>query len=135
MGGPLRTGDDLFRVFDRDEHNREHAAHVRQRAAHRIFQTVVSHLALNQVRDDFCVGFGLEFVSLRLQLLFQVKVVFDDAVVHNHDAACAVAVRMGILLGGAAMCRPSRVADAVQPFDGFHTNRLLEVGELASGPA
>ena len=72
------------------------------------------HLALDQVRDDLGVGFGLELVSLRLELVLQLEVVLDDAVVDDDDPAGAVAVRMRVFLGGTAVRRPARVADAVE---------------------
>ena len=75
------------------------------------------HLALDQVRDDLGVGFGLELVPLRLQLVLQLEVVLDDAVVDDDDAAGAVAVRMGVLFGRPAVRRPAGVADAVQAVD------------------
>ena len=75
------------------------------------------HLALDQVRDDLGVGFGLELVPLRLQLVLQLEVVLDDAVVHDDDAAGAVAVRVRVLLGRPAVRGPARVADAVQAVD------------------
>ena len=48
-----------------------------------------------------------------LQLLLQIEIVLDDAVVDDDDLAGAVAVRMGVLLGRPAVRRPARVADAV----------------------
>ena len=73
---------------------------------------VVLHL-LDQVGDDFGIGLGLEGVAFVLELLLEGQVVFDDAVVHHDDVAFAVAVRVGVFLGGAAMGGPPRVADAV----------------------
>ena len=91
------------------------------------------HLALDQVRDDLGVGLGLELVALRLQLLLQLEVVLDDAVVHDDDAAGAVAVRMRVFLGGAAVRGPARVADAVEPVD--RLARGSRVSRFASLPA
>ena len=65
------------------------------------------------MRHDLRVGLGDEHMALSLQLLLQIEIIFDDAVVHDHDPAGAVAVRMRILLGGTPVCRPARVADAV----------------------
>ena len=52
-------------------------------------------------------------VPFFLQLLLQLEVVLDDAVVDDDDPAGAVAVRMRVLLGRPAVRRPARVADAV----------------------
>ena len=48
-----------------------------------------------------------------LQLLLEIQVVLDDAVVDDDDLAGAVAVRMGVLFGRPAVRGPARVADAV----------------------
>ena len=61
---PVSHGDDLLGVFYRDEHDREHAAHDLQRTPHRLFETIGTHLALDEMRDDLRVGLGLELVSL-----------------------------------------------------------------------
>ena len=102
-----------------------------QRAPHRVLEAVVLHLALDQMRDDLGVGFGLELVSLRLELVLQLEIVLDDAVVHDDDAAGAVAVRVRVLFGRPAVGGPARVADAVEPVDRFVVDGVLEVDELA----
>ena len=71
------------------------------------------HLALDQVRDDLGVGLGDEHVALPLQLVLQLEVVLDDAVVDDDDLAGAVAVRVRVLLGRASVRGPAGVADAV----------------------
>ena len=113
IGGPLRTVTILFGIVGRDQHEREQAAQVEQRPPHRILETVVLHLALDEVRDDLGVGLGDEAVAFLLQLPLQIEVVLDDAVVHDDDLARAVAVRVRVLLGRPAVRRPARVADAV----------------------
>jgi hypothetical protein len=62
------------------------------------------------VRDDLGVGLRLEDVPLRLQLVLQLEVVLDDAVVDDDDLAGAVAVRVRVLFG-----RPPCVAQRVWP--------------------
>ena len=109
----VADGDDLLGIVGRDQHEREQAAHQQQRAPHGVLEPVVLHLALDEVRDDLGVGLGDELVALPLQLLLQIEVVLDDAVVDDDDLAGAVAVRMGVLLGRPAVRRPARVADAV----------------------
>ena len=122
--------DDLVRVVGRHQHEREQAAHVEQRAAHGVLEAVVLHFALDQVRDDLGVGLGDERVPFLLELLLQVEVVLDDAVVHDDDAAGAVAMRVGVLLGRAAVRRPARVADAVVPVQRVVGDDLFELREL-----
>ena len=103
----VADGHDLVRVVGRDQHQREQPAHVEQRPPHRILEPVVLHLALDEVRDDLGVGLGDERVPLLLQLPLQIEVVLDDPVVDDDDAAGAVAVRMGVLLGRAVRASPS----------------------------
>src|SRR5213079_1361004 len=58
-----------------------------------------------------------------------------DAVVDDDDVALAVAMRVGILLGGTAVGGPAGVADAVDAVDGVELDGLLEVPQLALGAA
>ena len=131
IGGPLRTATIFSGIVGRDQHQREQAAHQQQRPPHRVLEAVVLHLALDQVRDDLGVGLGDELVALPLQLLLQVEVVLDDAVVDDDDLAGAVAVRVGVLLGRPAVRRPARVADAVVAGDRVGGDDVLEVRQLA----
>ena len=95
---------------------------------------IVLHL-LDQVGDDFGVGFGDELVALIDEFAFEVEIVFDDAVVDYDDAAGAVAMGMGVLFGGAAVGGPAGVADAEGAVEGMLAEDFFEVGELAGGAA
>ena len=64
---------------------------------------------------------------------FERQVVFDDAVVHHHDFALAVAVRVRVLLGGTAVGGPARVADPEGAVDGIQPDGVLQVPQLALG--
>ena len=119
----VSDGDDLFRIVGRDQHQREQPAHQQQRAPDAVLEAVVLHLALDEVRDDLRVGLGDELVALLLELLLQIEVVLDDAVVDDDDLAGAVAVRMGVLLGRPSVRRPARVADAVVAGNGIGADR------------
>ena len=83
------------------------------------------------MRDDLGVGLGDERVAFALQLLLQLEIVLDDAVVDDDDAAGAVAVRVGVLLGRPAVRGPARVADAVLAFERIGRDDLLEPRQLA----
>ena len=131
----VADGDDLLRIVGRDQHQREQAAHQQQRPPHGVLEAVVLHLALDEVRDDLGVGLGDELVALLLQLLLQIEVVLDDAVVDDDDLAGAVAVRMGVLFGRPAVRRPARVADAVVAGKRIGVDDLLEVRQLAGAAA
>jgi len=72
-------------------------------------------------------------MAFLMEFFFQFEVVFDDSVVHHDDLSAAVAVRMRIFFGWAAMGGPARVADSVRAFDGRFGDDLFEVSELAWG--
>ena len=65
----------------------------------------------------------------RFELGAELAVVLDDAVVDDDDGACTMRVRVS--LGGLAVGRPARVADAEMPSSGLVAKRRLEVDELA----
>src|SRR5690349_5196856 len=88
-------------------------------------------MLLDQVRNDFGVGFGYELVPFRRQLFSQRQVVFDDAVVDHYDLALAVPVRMRVLLGWPPMRRPTRVPDAVRTSQRFVADDFFKVAQFA----
>src|ERR1700722_4713294 len=91
--------------------NRERAFEPLKRRGGRLLrrETLVE-IIRNQMRDGFGVGFRLEAMLLFLQLLTQLAVIFDDAVMHDGDLAGYV--RMRVVLGRAPMRRPTRMTDA-----------------------
>ena len=62
-----------------------------------------------------------------MQLVLQLEVVLDDAVVDDDGAAGVVAVRVGVLFGGPAVGGPARVADAVVAGERRRLQDVLEV--------
>ena len=66
----------------------------------------------DQVRHHLGVGLGGELGAVGREALAQLDLVLDDAVQHDVDAAGGVEVRVGVLLGHAAVGGPARVADA-----------------------
>src|SRR5260370_3746449 len=89
----------------------------------------------HQMGDDLCVRFGDELVALILKLLFERQIVFDDAVVHDHDLSAAIAMGMSVFLGWTAVRRPTCVADAVCALDRAHADGVFEGPQLAGGAA
>ena len=88
------------------------AAQLPQGAAYRLVEARrVLEVALHQVGDDLGVGLGPEDVPLRLQALLDRQVVLDDAVVHHHQLARPVGVRVRVLVGGAAVGGPAGVPE------------------------
>ena len=86
--------------------------------AHGVFERAAFfHVPLDEVGDDFGVGLGDELVALFFELALQIDVILDDSVVDDDDISGAVAVRVRVFLGGAAMRGPARVSDAVGAVD------------------
>ena len=68
--------------------------------------------------DDFGVCFGYELVAFCDEFVLQLQIIFDDAVVYNDDFAGAVAVRVRVFFGWAAVSGPACVADSVNAVEG-----------------
>ena len=134
-GGAQPRGDDLARIRGRDDGERVDPAEPRQRGAHGLLERAPVHVLLDQVGDDLGIGLGDERVSLGEQLALELEEVLDDAVVDDDDLAVAVAVRVGVLVGGTAVGRPARVADPERSRHGLAREDLLEVLELARAAA
>jgi hypothetical protein len=90
---------------------------------------------LDEMGNDLGVGLSGEAVALGDELLLQRKVVLDDAVVDDDDLAGAVAVRMRVFFGGAAVSGPASVADAVGAVEWLEADGLFQVSQLAFCPA
>ena len=84
-------------------------------------------VGFDQVNDGFGVGLGHELMTALGELLSQIEVVFDDAVMDNDDLASTVEVRMGILLGRPTVCSPACVADTVVSRQRVLADLVLEI--------
>ena len=69
------------------------------------------------------------------ELFFEGDVVFDDAVVNDDEGPGAVAVRVGVFFGGAAVSGPTGVSDAEGAVDGVGFEDFGEIAELAGSAA
>ena len=136
---PATSGDAAARA---DDVARRIAAHDRDRvgavqALRRVDDGVqqvgaVVHRAMDQVRDDFGVGVRIEAVAVRLQLLAQLGMVLDDAVVDDRDAVVGH-VRMRVDRVRHAVRRPARVRDAGEAGDRRAQVEGFELAHLARG--
>jgi hypothetical protein len=118
--------DHALRLVAADHGDGVGAVQLQHRGLHGLEQVAVVE-AVDQVGDDLGVGLALEHVALGFERGAQRLVVFDDAVVHQRDAAGARALRIGA--GAVAEMRvgvvhrrravrgPARVGDAGQAFD------------------
>ena len=66
----------------------------------------------DQHRQHFGVGLAWKTMALFGQELLEGGVVFDDAVVHQRDAAGVVGMRVGVDFGGGAVGGPAGVGHA-----------------------
>ena len=127
-----RQHDRLGRIL-RQHGERVRAFELRNRGAHRAEQVAELLLVIvNAMRDHFGVGLRSERVAELGELLAQLLVVLDDAVVNDRDAV-ARDVRMRVALGGHAVRRPARVRDAEMAVDRRLVQRFLQHPDLADG--
>src|SRR5690242_4179819 len=127
-------GDDFLGIFRGKKYESIDAAKLLERAADSFFKRHAAlHVLLDQMGDDFGVRLGDKLVALALELLFQLEVIFDDAVVHDDDLTGGVAVRVSNFFGGTAVSSPSGEAYAEDAIDGGLGDGFLEVAEFAGG--
>jgi hypothetical protein len=86
---------------------------------------------LDQVSDHLGVGLSFELVPPGGELLLEGQVILYDAVMDHHDVARAVAMGMGVLLGGPAVGGPAGVPQAEHPVERRALKHLLQVPELS----
>jgi hypothetical protein len=124
-GGPLGDPHDERRdpagghndvgVVGVDHGEGEGTTNPGQGGPHRAAQAVVrmdGQVGLDEMGQHFGVRLRLEPVAVGDELVGQLDVVLDDAVVHQSQVARAVRVRVGVALARPAVGRPPGVADA-----------------------
>ena len=70
-------------------------------------------------------------MSLGGEFALQLKIILDNAVMYNHNAAGAVAVRVRVFFGWPAVRGPARVADAERAVERMLAQDLFQIPELA----
>jgi hypothetical protein len=133
-GGAVAGDDDLARIEAGDGGDGEDALELVDALADGVFE-VPLEVAFDEVRDDFGIGLGMKDVAGGFEVVLELKIVFDDAVVDNDDVAVGVAVGVGVFLSGTAVSRPAGMADAVGAVDGREVNGFFEIVKLAGGAA
>ena len=88
---------------------------------------------LNEMRDHFGVGLGVELMPGFLQLLFERQEILDDPVVDHDDLTGAVTVRMRVVLVRLAVRGPSGVTHAERSLQRFVAQLGFEIRQLAFG--
>src|SRR5207253_10123403 len=84
-------------------------------------------MRMNQMRDDLGIGLRAKRIALRLQPLAQRFVVFDDAVVDDGDFV-ARQMRMRVVGGRRAVCRPTRMRDASRRMELARISLYRQIG-------
>ena len=110
--------DDFAQGFGDSQCQRMHRA--------RVFAFEFCEMLADEMGQDFGVRGGLESMAGFEQAVFDPVVVFNDAVMHQGEAAGLIQMRMGIFVGRRAVGCPAGVADAQGAEDG---RGLEELGE------
>jgi hypothetical protein len=134
-GRAVSGRDELVGVVNGEEYDSKEAPEVCERSPCRLFQSVAAHFTLDKVGDDFGVGIGVEPVTLGYELMFEREIILDNAVMDNDDLPGAIAVRMGVLLGGTTVGRPARVTESIVAVDWMFGEGLFQSSELTSAAA
>ena len=132
---PVAHGHDLVGVARGNQHESEQPAQLRERTAHGVFQPVKAHLALDEMRDHLRVGLGFEPMPFLFELVLEVEVVLDDAVVDDDDLTGAIAVRVRVLFRRASVCRPAGMPNTVAAADRLGPDDFFEPGQFPRAPS
>ena len=124
---------DFVRVARRNHRQRVDARQLLHCFLHRAFERAIEVL-FNQVRDHFRIRLGQKLVPFLNQLLLQFQIILDNPVVHHHDFAFAVAVRMRILFRRTPVRGPARVPDSVESVERAQTYRLFQIPQFPRCP-
>jgi hypothetical protein len=130
--GAVARGNDLVGIAARQSGQREHSGELLDGRADGLFQ-VSGEVFLDEMGDDFGIGFRFENVAFGFELVFQGQVILDDAVMDDDDVAFAIAVRMRVLLGRPAMRGPAGMADTVAAIDRILADGLFQIAQFAGG--
>ena len=106
--------DKSLRILRIDDQQRERAGEAGNRLLHRLGKPEpLLQVVVHEMRRDLGVGLRRELVTFRLQLVLDLLVVLDDAVMDDRDAI-AGHVWVRVRLGHPAVRCPARVRDAQQ---------------------
>ena len=130
----LARADQQIVLAREQKGQRESAAQLRKRGGDRIGRrTPLLHLAADQMRHHFGVGLGDELGAVLFELLAQFAVILDDAVMHHRHLLGGM--RMRVILGRPAMCRPAGVTDADGAGERLLEQALFQIFQFAFGAA
>ena len=107
----LLSTNNLVRLILAHEHQGIGALDELQNLLDGLFKIAII-LILQQMCHNLTIGLGQEDMTFGDQFLLQGQIIFDNAIVHNHEFAAAIHMRMRIAIGRTAMSRPTGVANA-----------------------
>jgi hypothetical protein len=120
------------RMAGRDETESKAALEAPEGRTERLHEAKPSrHPRGHEVGHDLGVGGRGEVIAGGLELVAQLQIILDDAVVHDGDTSARVRMRMGIGLGGGAMGGPAGMPDAHVRLQGLLEHLALQIDDLA----
>ena len=72
-------------------------------------------------------------MAFLFELRAERQIIFDDAVVHKHQAPACVEMRMSVLVGHAAMSSPARMTDTEMAVRRICRDDLGQIGDASDG--
>ena len=121
----LAHGDEQLRVLRKGDAERIGAGQEGFRLPHGLHR-VAMVIIIHKLRHDFRIRIGTELIAMLRQEFTQLRVVFDDAVVHHRHPPAVGKMRVRVHIRRFAVRRPARVADARRARHGCSALRPLE---------
>ena len=75
-----------------------------------VLEVTIIHI-FEELRDDFCIGLGVELISFLLQRFPKLMIVLDDTIMYDEKSHIRREVRVCIFLSHASVCRPASMCD------------------------
>ena len=125
------------RLVGREDDDGVHPRHPREDCPHDLAERPPRRVGAgcaDRLGDDLGVGLRGERDAPGEELPLELQEVLDDPVVDDDDPPRGVPVRVGVLLGGAAVGRPAGVADAGPARRGLGLDPRRQVAELPLAP-
>jgi hypothetical protein len=126
----LSRSDQEIVLAGKEKRERKSPAQLLERGRNGFFRRLA---AFHFLRDEMChrlgVGLAGKFAAAFGQLLTQIAIILDDAVMHDgNQIGC---VRMGIILGRPPVRCPARMTDADRATERFTIETIFERTELS----
>jgi hypothetical protein len=90
-------------------------------------------LTTKELSNQLGIGVRLQIDAVGYELRSQIRIILENAVVHDSDFFCFVELRMSVIFSRGAVRRPPSMPHAYGAVQGFMVRTLLEVSQLACG--